>query len=293
MSVKLFRKVRKLSENPPIRKLRGYAFDPSLSIQMDTVGLNTLTYEIDWEDLATPNDLGRNSSQNISYPLGEYIEIIDYDPASGLFYPPIDLNDPFILSENGLNPDVSNPQFHQQMVYAIIMTTIKNFERALGRKIQWSERLYRVGINNNEESEFVGRLRVYPHALRQPNAYYDPIKKSLLFGYFLATPANPSLQLPGSIVFTCLSHDIIAHETTHAILDGLHSRYIEPTHPDTRAFHEAFADLVALFQHFTFPEVLQHQIAQSRGNLSSENLLGQLAQNLVRLLVIMVVSVMQ
>ncbi len=99
-----------------------------------------------------------------------------------------------------------------------------------------------------------------------------------MFGYFTAAPANVQLQLPGATVFTCLSHDIIAHETTHAILDGLHRRYIDATHPDTRAFHEAFADIVALFQHFTFPEVLKHQIAQTRGDLTRQNLLGQLAQ---------------
>jgi len=160
------------------------------------------------------------------------------------------------------------------------MTTIKNFEAALGRKVQWADRF----IPNEKdpsvlkESVFVRRLRVYPHALRQSNAYYNPLKKSLLFGYFPAQPANPQLQLPGGTVFTCLSHDIIAHETTYAILDGLHRRYIEPTHPDTRAFHEAFADLVALLQHFTFPEVLKHQIAKTRGDLGAQNLLGQLAQ---------------
>ena len=126
--------------------------------------------------------------------------------------------------------------------------------------------------------EFVPRLRIYPHALRQANAFYDPNKKAILFGYFSATPANAQLQLPGSTVFTCLSHDIIAHETTHAILDGLHRRYIDATHPDTRAFHEAFADIVALFQHFSFPEVLKHQIAKTRGDLKQQNLLGQLAQ---------------
>ena len=84
--------------------------------------------------------------------------------------------------------------------------------------------------------------------------------------------------MPGATVFTCLSHDIIAHETTHAILDGVHRRYIDATHPDTRAFHEAFADIVALFQHFSFPEVLRHQIAQTRGDLKRQNILGQLAQ---------------
>ena len=44
------------------------------------------------------------------------------------------------------------------------------------------------------------------------------------------------------------------------------------------AFHEAFADIVALFQHFSYPEVLRDQIAQTRGNLERESLLGQLAQ---------------
>jgi hypothetical protein len=44
------------------------------------------------------------------------------------------------------------------------------------------------------------------------------------------------------------------------------------------AFHEAFADIVALLQHFSFPEVVQSQIARTRGNLETENLLGALAQ---------------
>jgi hypothetical protein len=30
-------------------------------------------------------------------------------------------------------PSESNPQFHQQMVYAVAMTTIQNFEKALGQ----------------------------------------------------------------------------------------------------------------------------------------------------------------
>lgn len=218
---------------------------------------------------------------------GEYQEIVDYDPATGRFYEPVDLDDPRLLAQDGHAPSVGNPQFHQQMVYAVMMTTIKNFEQALGRKLLWGENIrfpkQEEGAEREEVVfEFVPRLRVYPHALRQANAYYDPHKKSLLFGYFSASPANAQLQLPGSTVFTCLSHDIIAHETTHAILDGFHRRYIDATHPDTRAFHEAFADIVALFQHFSFPEVLKHQIARTRGDLKQQNLLGQLAQQFGR-----------
>jgi hypothetical protein len=274
------------SRQPAYRKLRGYAFDPSLSLRLDTVEVNTITYKIEWESLM----IAKQGDDNLTFPSGEYIEIVDYDPASDLYYTPVNLNERYILAQDGLDPSVSNPQFHQQMVYAVIMTTVKNFEKALGRKIQWSEHRYRQPATANKvkklkavnrsdiRSEFVGKLRVYPHALRQANAYYNPDLKSLLFGYFPATPANPNLQLPGGTIFTCLSHDIIAHETTHAILDGLHRRYIEPTHPDTRAFHEAFADIVALFQHFTFADVLKHQIAKTRGNLAAQNLLGQLAE---------------
>ena len=83
--------------------------------------------------------------------------------------------------------------------------------------------------------------------------------------------------MPGGVVFTAVSHDIVAHETTHALLDGVHRRFREPTNPDVFAFHEAFADIVALFQHFTLPEALSHQIAATRGDLEQQNLLGQLA----------------
>ena len=82
----------------------------------------------------------------------------------------------------------------------------------------------------------------------------------------------------GTIVFTCLSHDIVAHEVTHALLDGVHPRFNESTNSDVHAFHEAFADIVSLFQHFSFPAVLEDQIRRTRGNLETENLLSQLAQ---------------
>src|SRR5215471_6088434 len=58
------------------------------------------------------------------------------------------------------------------------------------------------------------------------------------FGYFMGSD--------GKLVFTCLSHDVVAHETTHALLDGLRKRYMERSTPDQAAFHEGFADVVAV-----------------------------------------------
>jgi hypothetical protein len=240
------------------------------------MGVNEVVFKVPWED-----DLQRG-------PVGEYLEVVDFDPASHSFYEPVDLNNPYLIAQDGLPPSEGNPQFHQQMAYAVAMITIHNFEQALGRKALWRSHTQDTNsqagapagkIKPAELKEiFVQRLRIYPHALREANAYYSPQKKALLFGYFPATTAQPGIQMAGGTVFTCLSHDIVAHETTHALLDGMHRRFIEPTHPDSLAFHEAFSDIVALLQHFSFPEVLRHQIAKTRGDLASHNLLGQLAQ---------------
>jgi len=252
---------------PPFRKLRAYAFDPSLSAKIDTAFINAVTYKVLWEEQLDPG------------PIGEYVEVIDYDPTTASFYTPVDLDHRHILAQDGLSPSESNPQFHQQMCYAVAMTTIKNFEKALGRKIIWSPHEAKDPETGRRiPDEFVRRLRIYPHAFRDANAFYSPQKKSLLFGYFSSRAFHEDENSPNSLVFTCLSHDIIAHETTHAILDGIHSKYIENTNPDVLAFHEAIADIVALFQHFTFREVLAQQVALTRGDLSTENLLGQLAQ---------------
>ncbi|MRG48408.1 hypothetical protein GFS24_25055 [Chitinophaga sp. SYP-B3965] len=248
---------------PPFRRLRGYAFDPSLSLRGDTAFINNIVYNVPWESNLKPG------------PIGEYVEIIDFDPTTGRHYVPLNLNDVNLLAQDGLEPSESNPQFHQQMTYAVVMTTISNFETALGRKVLWAPRRLE---DRGKYADYVPRLRIYPHALREANAYYSPQKKGLLFGYFEARPANSTLHMPNSFVFTCLSHDIIAHEVTHAILDGLHPSYSEASNADVLAFHEAFADIVALFQHFTFPEVLKHQIAKTRGDLGAQNLLGELAQ---------------
>ena len=241
---------------PPVRRLRGYAFDPSLSLKLETASINQTVFEAPWESKLAPG------------PVGEYVEVLDFDPASGFWYEPVDLNDLEIAAQDGLAPSEGNPQFHQQMVYAATMNTIASFERALGRQIFWSAK-YDRDKGPGAREEYVPRLRIYPHALRAANAYYSPNKRALLFGYFPG---------PSGMVFTCLSHDIVAHETTHALLDGMHRRYIEDTNEDSLAFHEAFSDIVALFQHFSFPQVLRHQIARTRGDLESQSLLGELAQ---------------
>jgi hypothetical protein len=268
------------SEPPATRLLRVFAFDPSLSTEMANYEVSEVVTRIPWErdrSWQEPNGTLVSERGLLPGPTGDYLEVIDVDPASDCAYEPVDLNDPHLLATNGLAPSEGNPKFHQQMVYAVAMTTIQHFERALGRQVFWSDG--RVERSRDGSSLFfpVQRLRIHPHALREENAYYDPVKKALLFGYFPARPQLAANGMPGGITFSCLSHDIIAHETTHAILDGMQRYFLSPGNRDVLAFHEAFADLVALFQHFTYPEILRHQIARARGDLGTENMLGQLA----------------
>ncbi|MBI4903590.1 MAG: S8 family serine peptidase [Acidobacteria bacterium] len=251
---------------PTTRKLRAFAFDPALGMRLDTESLNETTLEVQWETELKPG------------PVGEYLEVVDVDPSSNACYAPVDLNHPNILAANGLDPAEGVPQFHQQMVYAVAMKTIQHFETALGRTALWAPQFVKGKAEQDFAAYYVQRLRIYPHALREANAFYSPDKKALLFGYFRASTQNAGDNLPGGLVFNCLSHDVIAHETTHALLDGLHRYYQYQTNPDIAAFHEAFADIVALFQHFTMPEALRHTIARTRGDLRRNNLLADLAQ---------------
>ena len=244
--------------DPAYRRIRTYAVDPSLSTKLKTASINQGLLKVRWEKLAPG-------------PKGEYVEVQD-DPGYGK----INMDDPRLLAQDGFAPSEGNPHFHQQMTYAVAMTTIDLFEDAMGRKVLWRPRI--VPEKPFDDSQCVRQLIIQPHAFAQENAFYDPRLIALRFGYFSASADDPGDHVPGSTVYSCLSHDIVAHETTHAILDGMHRRFNEPTNPDVLAFHEGFADMVALMQHFEITEVLTNQMAQTRGELETEeSILGSLA----------------
>ncbi|MFN6252134.1 MAG: S8 family serine peptidase [Acetobacteraceae bacterium] len=249
---------------PSHRRLRIFTLDPTLAAKMETRDLAAETVAVPWETLEPG-------------PVGEYIEVIDIDAASGLAYAPVDLSSPEVLAQDGLVPSEGSPQFHQQMTYAVAMRTVDAFRRSLGRAPFWAERLT-CGEDGRYQRSFIPRLRIYPHAIREANAYYSPARRALLFGYFRAESEPDSQVLRDGMVFTCLSHDIIAHETSHALLDGLHPYWREAANPEAFALHEAFSDLVALFQHFTMPRLIAHEIRRAKGRPGMASALGELAR---------------
>ena len=185
-------------------------------------------------------------------PWGHRVQVIDYDASTGTLLKPLKYRtdakgriiDPFAKVDS---PDqlVGNPLFHQQNVYAIVMRTLAQFERILGRRVSW-------GFHSHQ-------IKVVPHAFEDANAFYSEYDHGLFFGYFTG-PAGP--------VFTCLSHDIVVHETAHALLDGLRERFTDPSSDDQAAFHEGFADVVAILSIFQLPETIGYLMSQARGTSS-------------------------
>ncbi|WP_125903027.1 hypothetical protein [Luteibacter rhizovicinus] len=172
-------------------------------------------------------------------PKGYRVHVIDYDASSDTFYRARDkdIDKDTFAKVTDIEKLVRNPYFHQQNVYAIVMSTLQAFEGALGRPVPW-------GFPTPSH-----QIKVAPHAFADANAYYSRESESLNFGYF---PDSKGKQ-----VFTCLSHDIVVHETTHALLDGLRPSYLLPSSPDQAAFHEGFSDIVALLSVFQGESIIE------------------------------------
>src|SRR5688572_12807578 len=181
-------------------------------------------------------------------PCGYRVHVIDYDSSSRTLYQPAVLDplpsdsDRPPLFENPSNDVIlGDPRFHAQNVYAIAMRILGRFEFALGRRVSW-------GFSSHQ-------IKVAPHAFADANAFYSERDESLLFGYFPGSQGKP--------IFSCLSHDVVAHETTHALIDGLRGRFTDPSSPDQAAFHEGFADVVALLSVFALRDVVKAMLDRS------------------------------
>jgi len=222
---------------PARRRLRVFSVDPTVSRRTGA----TAVLSVPWEPLGPG-------------PVGERIEVLDYQPDGGRLHG-VDLDDPYLLATDGLVPDEGDPRFHQQMVYAVLSKLLETLDNARGRRLVW---------HNVWRSSPLGPgtrpLVVFPHRLRAANAFYAP-GEGLSFGSFIASD-DQEMLFPGQWVHGCLSHDIVNHEAGHAILHELRPLSLTPTGPEALAFHEGFADILAILQHFTLPGLLEAQVAQ-------------------------------
>jgi hypothetical protein len=243
------------ADDPLYRPLRIFTRDPAESRLEGSIGLVNVPYE--------PLEPG---------PVGRVFEVDHRDGELGIEYPRVDLDDRLLLIRDGRDPSPSDPRFHQQMVYAVCSTVYAAFKAALGRHLAWG---FDRAVGGADAPV---RLRIRPHAFKGENAYYDKEHGELRFGYFEAAQKVHGTNLPRGFIFTSLSHDIVAHEVTHALLDGLRAQFALATGSDVLAFHEAFADLVALFVRFSYEQVVHTAIRKSRGQLEKAQMLTEIAK---------------
>lgn len=247
------------ADEPLYRRLQVYSINPGLTRSDSGIAVCKVPYEP-----LTPG------------PSGSIMEVSNRGIGDDT-WSLADLEHPHVVMQDGYYPSLSDPRFHQQMVYAVAMDTYDKFRVALGRHVAWAFSRCR-----GEGDERRNRLLLRPHGAEEPNAWYDRAAGEIIFGYFKARESTPVVQKGVGNVFTSISHDVIVHETSHALLDGLRAHFMMPSHPDVLAFHEAFADLVAVFQHFTIHDVVQTAIGKCRGKLQDADVLVDIAQEFGR-----------
>jgi hypothetical protein len=176
--------------------------------------------------------------------------------------PPVNPNalGDFIVSPADINA------FDAVHTFAVVRETLTMYQRNRGgAQLPWQ---WNSATNTDP-------LNVFPHAGVTMNAFYSRGEKALKF-FFFTKPGDPPTAPQ---IFTCRSLDIVAHETGHAVLDGLKPGWLGLGNPpQTGGLHESFGDLSAVFLALSQLDQVEAVIAQTRANLHDKTFLSDLAE---------------
>ena len=175
------------------------------------------------------------------------------------------------VSPNAFGDFIVSPntdQFDAVHTFAIVRMTLTMFQRALAVDGTAAPLPWQWNSASNTKP-----LRVYPHGLPNVmNAYYSRSDQALKFGDFIPSGATER-------VYTCRSLDIVAHETGHAILDGLKPNWLLSNNPpQTGGLHESFGDLTAIFLALSQLDQVEAVIAQTKADLHDKTFLADMAE---------------
>lgn len=188
-------------------------------------------------------------------PVGARVAIVDRDPENGQLTAPA----AWLASGRTYSTpdDPASPQSIAASVFGIVLETLAMFERqdVLGHKVRWA-------FDSPQ-------LLVVPNAGIWANAFYDRYSRSLQFYSFDAEG--------GARVHTALSRDIVAHETGHAILDGLAPALYDALTPESLALHESIGDLAAMLMALQSRSIRDWLVRDHGGRLDGSTPVSQLA----------------
>jgi hypothetical protein len=161
-------------------------------------------------------------------------------------------------------------EFIQVSVFSSVLKTLDLFENKeiMGRPLGWA----------------FGDLplEVYPRARPGLNALYHRPSRNLRFFYQDYPPDTPGAE--PRRVYTCLSRDIIAHETGHAILDGIEPSLLDAIGPHPRSIHEGLADLISALMAFKSNTLSKYVLSQHLGSIIEATAFSDIAEQIGPLL---------
>jgi hypothetical protein len=142
---------------------------------------------------------------------------------------------------------LDDTRFLAQHVYGVAMNTLDIFETTLGRRMPW-----------NPEGRLVLKAR---DLVTATDTGYERGTNIIRFG---------SVDRMGYKVPTALYRDIVAHEVTHAILDGFRPAWADQLATlEQLAMHEALADLVAILSVFSSRDIVYRQLEAAAGGFEA------------------------
>jgi hypothetical protein len=190
-------------------------------------------------------------------PVTERLAVLDFDPKTGQLAEGTTFNAQEGTYEVSAEP-IEAPDFLRTNAFATVLKTVYMFEEddTLGRPLRW-------GFDGPQ-------LLVVPVAGEWANAFYEREARCLQFFYFN--------NREGRRIYTSLSHDIVSHETGHAILDGIAPDLYHAITPQSLALHEGIADLVALVMAFRNDTLRKTVLDQTGGSIENISAFSSVAE---------------
>lgn len=194
-------------------------------------------------------------------PVSRRVAVLDFDAATGAVLPGARFADPGKRKLGSYDcpaeEGIYGRSFQQVNAFATVLRTMYLFEEpdALGRRLTWA-----FGAP---------QLLVVPRAGEMPNAFYERESHSLQL-FSISRDGKPP-------ACACLSRDIIAHETAHAILDGIAPDLYNSLTPQSLALHEAIADLTALLMSFRSSKLRQAVLKATNGSIADSSAFATVA----------------
>ncbi len=115
-------------------------------------------------------------------------------------------------------------------------------------------------------------LTIFGDGGKQLNGRYRREQKAIIFYH----SNDPKM----GTIYTGASNDVAAHETGHAILDGIRPNYYTSLTPEPCAFHEAFGDMMSIHTSLADVRVLDQVVAQTGGDLKKPNIAALIAEQM-------------